>query len=86
MHYFPHCTAKDFEKLSAWSKITLLVCGELGKHHKRKFTLIQPISKHIFHIILYTKIISYTKIKLLTKVATSTIHPSDPELLLINHQ
>ena len=51
MHYSPHCTGKDFEKLSAWFKITLLVCGELGKHHKRKFTLIQPISKHIiFHV------------------------------------
>lgn len=60
------------------------LCGELGKHHKGNSHLYNLLAT-IFHIILYTKIISYTKIKLLTKVATSTIHPSDPELLLIDH-
>lgn len=32
------------------------------------------------------RIILCTKIKLLIKVATSTIHPSDPEPLLTDHQ
>lgn len=36
---------------SDWPKNTLLVWGELGKYHKRKFTSIHPIREHIvFHI------------------------------------